>query len=142
MYGGEATFWLNLFLLLTVFVVLMTVFNALLRRWLGVEKPRAFSHNHVNDQHKKIDWSIRIFFIAVMVLGFFINIPRLPDESYLFLEPWFLLFGLVFITEIVRALMERKYAKNPNAYIYTISQLVFILVILTLLFTTDFLGFF
>lgn len=142
MYGVESSFWLNLFFLLTIFIVLTTLFNAILRRWLRVEKPKAFSHNHVNDQHKKIDWSIRIFFIALMILGYFINIPRLPDKSYWFLEPWFLLFGLVFTTEIVRVIMERKYSKNPNAYIYTASQLFFILVFLTLLFSTDFFGIF
>lgn len=142
MYEVEPAFWLHLLLLLTILFVLMALFNAILRRWLGVEKPKAFSHNHVNNQHKKIDWSIRIFFMALIVLGFFINVPRLPDESYLFLEPWFLLFGLVFITEIIRAIMEKKYAENPNAYIYTIGQLVFILALLILLFTTDFFGIF
>lgn len=63
MYGVESSFWLNLFLLLTIFFVLVGVFNAILRRWLGVQKPKAFSYNHVNDQHKKVDWSIRIFLL-------------------------------------------------------------------------------
>ncbi|AIY05265.1 hypothetical protein Plano_1300 [Planococcus sp. PAMC 21323] len=142
MYEIEPTFWLHFLLLLIILFVLMALFNAILRRWLGVEKPKAFSHNHVNNQHKKIDWSIRIFFMTLIVLGFFINVSRPLGESYLLLEPWFLLFGLVFITEIVRAIMEKKYAKNPNAYIYTIGQLVFILVLLILLFTTDFFGMF
>lgn len=142
MYGVESSFWLNLFLLLTIFFVLVGVFNAILRRWLGVQKPKAFSYNHVNDQHKKVDWSIRIFFIALMVLGYFINMARLPQERYLLLETWFLLFGLMFTMEIARVIMERKYAKNPNAYIYTLGQLVFILIIIVTLFSTDFFGIF
>ncbi|MDN7240975.1 DUF4181 domain-containing protein [Planococcus sp. N028] len=120
----------------------MTVFNAIIRRRLGVEKPKAFSHNYVNDQHKKIDWSIRITFMVMMVIGSIINIARLPREPYFLLEPWFLVFVLVFVTETVRAVMERRYAKNPNAYIYTICQLVFIFVLFIILFATDFFGIF
>lgn len=111
-----------------------------MRRWLGVEKRKAFSHNHVNDKHKKIDWSIRLFFIAMMVIGGFINVTIIPREPYLFLQPWFLLFVLIFITETVRAVMEKRYAKNPNAYIFTVYQLVFTLILLILLYTTDFFG--
>ena len=141
MYGVESSFLLTLFLIISIFLVILAVFNSIIRKWLKVEKPKAFSNNHVNDKHKKIDWSIRIFGITVMVVGFFVNVTRLPQEPYLLLEPWFLLLVFLFATEIVRAVMERKYAKNPNAYIYTISQLVFLLVFLISLFTTDFFGF-
>ncbi|WP_017381884.1 DUF4181 domain-containing protein [Paenisporosarcina sp. TG-14] len=143
MYGFDSTFWLKLLpllLILTVYFVLMISFNAIMRRWLGVEKRKAFSHNHVNDKHKKIDWSIRLFFIAMMVIGGFINVTIIPREPYLFLQPWFLLFVLIFITETVRAVMEKRYAKNPNAYIFTVYQLVFTLILLILLYTTDFFG--
>jgi uncharacterized membrane protein YfcA len=139
-YGIESMFWLKLLFLLTVFSVLMISFNAIMRRWLGVEKRKAFSHNHVNDKHKKIDWSIRFIFIAIMVIGGFINVTMIPREPYLFLQPWFLLFVLIFVTETVRAVMERRYAKNPNAYVFTVFQLVFTLILLILLFTTDFFG--
>ncbi|WP_071645351.1 DUF4181 domain-containing protein [Planococcus versutus] len=33
-------------------------------------KTKSVLHNHVNNQHKKIDWSIRVFFMVAMVLGF------------------------------------------------------------------------
>lgn len=140
MYGIESMFWLKLLFLLTVFSVLMISFNAIMRRWLGVEKRKAFSHNHVNDKHKKIDWSIRLIFIAIMVIGGFINVTMIPREPYLFLQPWFLLFVLIFVTETVRAVMERRYAKNPNAYVFTVFQLVFTMILLILIFTTDFFG--
>lgn len=142
MYGIDPFFWLKLLLILAVLFVIRTVFNAIVRRWLGVEKPKAFSHNPVNEKHEKIDWSIRIFFIGAMVLGYFINVTRPPQESYLLLDPLFLLIILGFVTEIVRAAMERRYAKNPNAYIYTISQLIFLTALLILLFITDFFNLF
>ena len=140
MYGIESMFWLKLLLLLTVFSVLMISFNAIMRKWLGVEKRKAFSHNHVNDKHKKIDWSIRFIFIAIMVIGGLINVTMIPREPYLFLQPWFLLFVLIFVTETVRAVMERRYAKNPNDYVFTVFQLVFTLILLILIFMTDFFG--
>lgn len=141
MYGVESSFLLALLLIFAIFLVILAVFNAIMRKWLDVEKPKAFSNNHINDKHKKIDWSIRIFGITLIVVGFFVNVIRLPLKPYFFLETWFVLLVLLFASEIVRAVMERKYAKNPNAYIYTISQMVFLLVFLISLFATDFFGF-
>jgi hypothetical protein len=129
-------------LLIAVLSLAMFLFNALMRKLLKVERPKAFSHNHVNDTHKKIDWSIRILFIFLMLIGGFINATRLDEETYLFLETWFLLFVLVFITETIRAVMERKYAKNPNAYLYTVSQMVFATLLVIVVFSTDFFGIF
>ncbi|WP_281864782.1 DUF4181 domain-containing protein [Planomicrobium okeanokoites] len=142
MYEVKPFFWLKLFLLLTVCFLLITVFNAILRRWLGVEKAKMFSHNYVNDKHKKIDWNLRIFFIVMMIVCTFINILLIPGGSYFFLQPWFLLFVLIFTSEIIRAVMERRYAKNPNSYIFTICQSAFLLIMVILLFATDFFGIF
>ena len=99
-----------------------------------------FSHNHVNAEHKKIDWIVRGVFVALIVLGGVININRLPGEPIVFLEPWVFLLSLVIIAEILRAVMEKKYAENPNAYIFTLSQLVFIVILLISIFSTDFWG--
>lgn len=142
MYGVEPFFWTKLFLILAVFVILTAAFNAILRKWLKVEKPKLFSFNYVNDKHKKIDRRIRVLFIVLMIAGSSINVLFLPGGPYFFLQPWFLLFVLIFTAEIVRAVMERKYAENPNAHIYTLCQSAFLLVLLLLLFTTDFFGVF
>ncbi|MBT2570752.1 DUF4181 domain-containing protein [Planococcus sp. ISL-110] len=140
MYGIDSSFWLDLLVILGPFFILTFLFNGIMRRWLKVEKPKMFSHNHVNDKHKKIDWIIRGLIIVLMITGAFVNINRIPLELILFLEPWFLLLTLVTVTEIVRAVMEKNYAENPNAYIYTVSQLVFIMILLVSLFSTDFWG--
>lgn len=142
LYAFESSFWLKLLFLIAVLSLAIFLFNALMRKLLKVERPKAFSYNHVNDTHKKIDWSIRILFIFLMLVGGFINATRLDEETYLFLETWFLLFVLVFITETIRAVMERKYAKNPNAYLYTVSQMVFAMLLVIFVFSTDFFGIF
>ncbi|EIM07025.1 hypothetical protein A1A1_07594 [Planococcus antarcticus DSM 14505] len=140
MYENNSSFWLDLLVILGPFFILTYLFNSIMRRWLKVEKPKMFSHNHVNVKHKKIDWTIRGLIVVLMIIGAFVNINRIPLEPILFLEPWFLLLILVTVTEIVRAVMEKKYVENPNAYIYTVSQLVFIMILLTSLFSTDFWG--
>lgn len=140
MYGIESSFWLKLILLLAAYSMLLFLFNTAIRKWLGVEKPKAFSHNHVNAKHSKIDWSIRGVFIVLILIGGFINATRLPQDAYWFLQPWSLLFVLIAVTETVRAFMEKKYAKNPKAYLFTVFQLGFMLVLIVSLFATDFFG--
>lgn len=142
MYAFESSFWLKLLLLIIVLSAAMFLFNTLIRKWLGVEKPKAFSHNHVNRIHEKVDWGIRIFFILLMLVGGFINATRLDGETYLFLETWFLLFAMVIVTETVRAVVEWKYAENPKAYLSTILQLAFAMILVILIFATDFFGMF
>ncbi|WP_394119888.1 DUF4181 domain-containing protein [Planococcus donghaensis] len=140
MVGIDSSFWLDLLFVLVPFFILTFLFNGIMKRWLKVERPKMFSHNHVNDKHKKIDWIFRGVFIALMILGGAVNINRLPEEPILFLEPWVLLLTLVIIAEIIRAIMEKRHAENPNAYIYTLSQLIFIVILLISLFSTNFWG--
>lgn len=123
-----------------VFCTILFLFNAIIRKWLGVEKPKAFSHNHVNAKHSKIDWSIRGVFIVLILIGSFVNATRLPQDAYWFLQPWVLLFALIAATEIVRAVMEKKYAKHPKAYLFTVFQLGFMLILIVSLFATNFFG--
>lgn len=141
-YGVESSFWLKLILLLVIIGLLFFSFSAIMRRILKVEKKKPFSHNHLNPLHKKIDWTIRITFIVAMIVGGIINISRQPLNSILFFEPYFLLFMLIFLTEVVRAVIEWKYADNRNAYILTIVELAFITILLLSIFITDFFGVF
>lgn len=141
-YGVESSFWLKFFLFLFVLWLIMFLFGAIVRRILKVEKKKMFSYNHLNERHKNIDWTIRIAFVVVMIVGAIINSSRFPLNPILFLETYFLLMMLVFLTEIVTAVMEWKYAENRNAYIFTLLQLLFIAILLLSMFITDFYGLF
>ncbi len=141
-YGVEPSFWLKLLLLLVIIWLLLFSFNTIMRSLLKVEKTKMFSHNHVNFLHKKIDWTLRIIFIVAIIVGSIINILRDPLDSILFLEPYFIAFSLIYVTEIVRAVMEWMYAKNRNAPVFTITQLMFLTVLLLSLYYTNFFGFF
>ena len=142
MYGVEPSFWLKLFLLVVFVLAAGYSFNAIMRKWLKVEKPKRFSYNHVNNLHKKIDWSLRGLFVVLLLLGYFVNSERIwnSQEPILLLQTWVLLFALVVSTEIVRAFMEWKYDENSNAYLVTISSLIFLAILVSSIFMTDFYG--
>lgn len=141
-YGVDSSFWLKFFLFLFVLWLVMFLFSRIVRRILRVEKKKMFSYNHLNEKHKKIDWTIRFAFIVVMIVGAIINSTRFPLNPILFLETYFVLMMLVFSTEIVTAVMEWKYAENRNAYIFTVLQLLFIAILFLSMFLTNFFGLF
>lgn len=140
MYGIELNFWQELFLLLTIVLLLLVSFNALMRKLLKVEKKNFFSYDHVNEEHSKIDWTIRIIFIVILLLRYFVDTTGDPMDSIWFLEPWYIMMVFIVVTEVARATKEYKYAENRNAYKLTISQLVFIVVIFLTLYWSNFLG--
>ncbi|HBW38527.1 DUF4181 domain-containing protein [Desulfosporosinus sp. BICA1-9] len=140
MYGLGPKFWQELFLLLTIVLLSLVSFNAVMRKLLKVEKKKLFSYNYVNEKHKKIDRTIRITSIVVLLIGSFVNMTRDPMDWIWFFEPWFLMMVFVLATEVARAIIEYKYAENRNDYKFTISQLVFIVIIFFTLYWSDFLG--
>ena len=75
-----------------------------------------------------------------MILGSFINATRDYTERIWFLEPWCFLLGLTILAEAIRAFMERRYADNKNAYIFTLSQLLFGMIVVISILTTNFWG--
>lgn len=132
--------WLKLLLILSVFGVLLFLYNSIIRKLLKVEKKKIFSYNHINSKHKKIDWTIRISIIVCMLIGFFIQVENDFSGGYWFFETYFLLFIFIILSEIATAIMEWKYAKNRNAYLFTIFQLLFIIAFIIIMYATDFFG--
>lgn len=114
--------------ILAVLFLIMTGFSAIMRSVLEVEKPKVFSYNHVNKNHKRIDFGIRIIFTIIIVISIiymYINSDTYENSLSLI---YIIFFSMFFIaTETARAFMEWKYAENRKAYIFTISQLIFAL---------------
>jgi len=139
-YGIEPFFLLKLLLVLSIFGVLLYLYNSMMRKLLKVEKKKIFSYNHINSTHKKVDWTIRILIIVCLFVGLFINVQNDFSDRYWFLETYFLLFLFITLSEIATAFMEWKYAENKNAYLFTIFQLLFIVAFLLIMFASDFFG--
>lgn len=130
----------SLILISSIFGLVLFFMNKFLRKWLNVEKKEFFSNNFVNQKHKKIDWTIRITFIVVVLFGFFFNVNENSSKHIWLLQPHILMFGLIVVTELVRIVMEKRYAANKNDYIFTTVQLVVISMFLLVVFSTDFFG--
>lgn len=141
MSGIEPIFWIKLFVFIGIFSLLTFIFNSVVRKYLKVEKRKIFSYNHVNEKHKKVDWIIRISFIIILSITHFYIIRNLNGAIWYF-ETWFLILVFIVVSEIVRAYMEWKYAENQKAYIFTVSQLIFIVVLLLIAFFSNFFNFF
>lgn len=142
MVGVEPAFGAKLLLLIGFILLSAYLFNAMMLKWLKVDKPKFFSYNHVNDTHKKTDWSLRGVFMVLLVIGYVVNNERLAQaqEPIVWLQTWVMLFAFVVSTEIVRAFMEWKYADNPKTYLVTVSSLAFLVIVMSSIFMTDFYG--
>ncbi|KPL60297.1 DUF4181 domain-containing protein [Rossellomorea vietnamensis] len=136
-------FLLKSFLFLSIYALLIFLFNAGMRKILNVKRKKRFSYNHVNAHHKKLDWMIRFTFLILIVIGGIYNASNLDQEGRVwYLEPHMLIFGFVLVSETVRAFFEKRHSANPNDYKFTLSQLAFLSITLLLFFTTEFFGIF
>ncbi|MHC8516604.1 DUF4181 domain-containing protein [Sporosarcina sp. ITBMC105] len=140
MYGIDPFHWLKLILLIIIIVLAISLFNLIMQNLLKVKKRSSSSYHHINKQHKMIDWTLRIACIGFLFFAYFINIGRIHEDRDWFLKSTYVVFVLIALTELTRAFFEWKYDENKKAYLLTISQLGFGVMILIVLFTTDFFG--
>lgn len=130
---------IKIFFMLAVLYICMSIFNYIMIKHLKVEKYKLFSYNHINEKHKKIDWIIRIMFVITMFVVLFYRETSIDAYASIqnFIQPILLVIFMV-TSEMTRAFMEWKYAENRKTYIFTISQLVFSLILLFIVFSTNF----
>ncbi|WP_433748066.1 DUF4181 domain-containing protein [Falsibacillus pallidus] len=136
------SFGLKFILVLLGIGVVMFSLNWILRKIFKVERMKWFSYNHVNERHKKIDWTIRISVIVLLVFQFALNAKNGFINTPWYLQTYNLLFIFIIFTEAVRAFMEKKYAKNKKQYLVTAYQLLFICILLGTMVSTRFFGWF
>jgi len=136
----ENTQILIILLLLIGIAILINGFSYMMSKLLRVERKKWFwfSYNHINDVHKKVDWVFRIAFAIIIIVSAGYNIYQEPSEPVWYLETWFLLIISIVLSESVRAYMEWKYEENRNAYLLTIFETAFILLLYISVLKTDF----
>ena len=110
--------WVNLIVFFGVMYLMNYSIQWMLRRLLNVKKKKAFSYNHVNDLHKKLDWTIRIVTaippFILLILEVFSIIPIL-----------LIILGSLILSEGVRAFFEWKHSSEPKQSLLTLAQLFF-----------------
>lgn len=62
--GIPPEFWEKFIPLMGVIIILLVGIPAVVRGRLGADKKKWFSYNHINEFHKKSDWTIRFVFIV------------------------------------------------------------------------------
>lgn len=142
MYGVEPIFWIKLICLIVIMLLSLFIFHTLMRKWLKVEKKMLSFQDHINERHKKIDLTIGLTFIPLIVVVTFSKLEREFTEKIWFLEVGFLFICLILLREAVQAFMEWRYSENKNDYIYTLCQLVFFAILAISIITTDSFGMF
>ncbi|KAB8127386.1 DUF4181 domain-containing protein [Gracilibacillus oryzae] len=130
-----STFWWKIILIIGIFILISLAYDTFMRKWLKVEKKEFFSYNFVNEKHRFVHWFVTIGGLICI----FLTIPLSLGSSW-FMQPWYLVIIILPIQEAARAVFERKYADNPNDFKFTISQIVFTLIWIFLLFQTRFFG--
>ena len=131
-----------LMLFLIVVVLVVNTFGFVIRKLLGVERKKWFSYNHINERHKKLDWSLRLIFTILLIISFYYMIDNDTFGIPWFFKTWFILIVFLITSELLRAFMEWKYAENKRDFVATIAEMVFMFSIVFLTITTDFFGLF
>ncbi|WP_422124595.1 DUF4181 domain-containing protein [Planococcus sp. X10-3] len=103
----------KLILFLVVAAIILFLVNLLLRKLLNVEKRSFLSPGFVNDRHEKVEFRLGII-AAVLVAVVTIN------SGFRGLYPLYATLAAGLLITLYRAYMEKKYAENPNQYLFTL----------------------
>lgn len=114
--GMPPGFWVELIIILLVVILLVGVIPAVFRYKMGTSKKKWFSYNHINEFHKKVDWTFRIIFlISLMISAILFNSQ--PFITYI-------IFGFFILTQIgVQAYIEWRFSDNRKDFQVSLIQL-------------------
>jgi len=115
-YELQPGFWMAFMIIMGAVLFLMVAIPAILRRTMGADKKKWFSYNHINEFHKKGDWSLRISFTISLIAGMIIFSAN----------PFIVLFisGLFSVSQLgFQAYVEWKFIENRKNYKVTIVEI-------------------
>ncbi len=132
-------FW-RVLLAMLIFGVIYIGSTYVIRKYFQVEHLSWWSYDHINDEHKRLDWAIRIIAVVLMIIGFIVNLSRGIENELWFFQPWFILFVTILIGQFLRAYMEKKYIENENYYKASVAEAFVLIVVLFITYQTKFYG--
>ena len=135
-------FLIKLIVFLISIVLVLIIFNYAVRKLLGVDRRKWFSYNHINERHKRLDWSVRIVFVIYLFFVFLYTANNIEVGTPWYFQTWFIVIIFLIISELIRAFIEWKYVENKKAFIATFLELCFAISIIILTITTNFFGIF
>ncbi|MFB4169003.1 DUF4181 domain-containing protein [Virgibacillus sp. JSM 102003] len=142
MYPGQEPIFGKLVALIVVLSLIIFIFNTIMRKILNVKRTKFFSKDHVNDLHKKGDWIIGTLTVIATIVAaiIFYDHPNLPINNSL--AVFMVSTAFLFLQEVFRAVIEFKYKKGQNDYLFTIFQLIFMLFVVYFAFQSGGFGLF
>ncbi|MGE7691384.1 DUF4181 domain-containing protein [Lysinibacillus sp. NPDC097214] len=132
----------TLMLFLIVLLVIISLFGFVIRKLLGAERKKWFSHDFLNERHRKLDLSVRLLFTTLVLISAYYTINTDTVEIAWYFETWFIIIVFLVSSEILRAFMDWKYAENRKDFVATIAEMMFMICIVFLTIKTDFFGLF
>lgn len=133
---------LKIFIFLIGLLLIISTFGFVIRKLLGVERKKWLSIDYMNERHKKLDVSVRIFFLILLLISSYYTIFNETVEIAWYFQTWFIIIVFLVTSEMLRAFMEWTYAENKKDSIATIAEMMFMICILFLTIETDFFGLF
>ncbi|RSD29050.1 DUF4181 domain-containing protein [Mesobacillus subterraneus] len=109
------------FIILAAMMISVLAFiKFVIRKSLKIPKVKKefFSYNHINDQHRKIDWAVR--FTALIVYFFLIHQLMLEEFP---LNVFLIILSFLYSTEnFVRAYFEWRHSEHPRQWILSLAE--------------------
>ncbi|MCA1054014.1 DUF4181 domain-containing protein [Rossellomorea aquimaris] len=133
-------FILKLLLVIGLYIGLMFLFHRVTSSLLGLEKRKMFEEEFVNEKHRKWDKWIRTIAAIVMVTGFFLVVVFEPSSRWYF-QPYFIISVFYVAIQLLKAYMEWKHQENKRESAYTLMEIGLTVILLVLLFSSNFLIF-
>ncbi|ARF12980.1 DUF4181 domain-containing protein [Sporosarcina ureae] len=120
-------FWLRFGVIVVCVFALKSLLKTLLRKLLKIEKVKKefFSTNHINELHRKIDKSLRVFSAISLFTLYSVLLFYYEDFIYLF---FFAIIAFTILDYIITAFFEWKYTRYPKQSILTITEMLVIVV--------------
>lgn len=114
--GMPPGFWVELIKILSVAILLVGVIPAVFRYRMGASKKKWFSYNHINEFHKKVDWTLRIVFMISLIISAILFTSQ-PFITYI-------ICGFFILTQIgVQAYIEWRFSDNKKDFQVSLIQL-------------------
>ena len=129
--------WIKFALIVGIVFVCIFIAKLLLRKIFKIKKVKKefFSHNHINELHKKVDKGLKLFSTVTMVLLLGVMWFYFEVFSYLF---FIAIIFFAVLDYLVRAFFEWKYTQYPKQSILTLTEMFLILIAAIVVFQFNF----
>ena len=131
----------QLLIIFGIMAVLIFGSSYIIREYYRVEQLSLWRKAYVNAQHKEADRMARYITIVLILIATFMTLLNYPEEEVWYLNPLTYLIGLSVVRNIIKAIMEKRYVENIKYYKATIVETVVLILIIIVVFQTNFFKF-